>query len=156
VGERRTGKSSLLYQLQTRLAPPFVPVYMVLNEAEVQVDAIITFVCTKVSRCLIEHGVLASDPWHHAQYAFHSFTDNLQTILDAAHREVPEVKIVLLLDEADYILQVEDRLQHVMRAAFQAREVGDAVRVVVAGTTDLSTYISQRSSPFFNHFRFVP
>ena len=109
-----------------------------------------------MSRCLIEHGVFASDPWHHAQYAFHSFTDNLKTILDAAHREAPEVKIVLLLDEADYILQVEDRLQHVMRAAFQSREVGDAVRVVVAGTTDLSTYISQRSSPFFNHFRFVP
>lgn len=30
------------------------------------------------------------------------------------------------------------------------------MRVVVAGTTDLSIYVSQRSSPFFNHFRFVP
>jgi hypothetical protein len=77
-------------------------------------------------------------------------------VIDAARQNMPGLKLALLLDESDFILKIEDRLQNVMRAAFQSLEVGADLRVVVAGTTDLSTYIAQRSSPFFNHFRFVP
>ena len=34
VGERRTGKTSLLYQLDKRLGSPFIPVYIVLNTSK--------------------------------------------------------------------------------------------------------------------------
>jgi len=156
VGERRTGKSSLLYQVQSRLKPPFVPVYAVLNEAEANVGAIIKLLCARVIGALVAQKVLPSEPWNHHECSLMSLTDNLKSILDAARVTRGDVKVVLLLDEADYILRVEDRLQNVMRAAFQSREVGADVRVVVAGTTDLSAYVSERSSPFFNHFRFVP
>ena len=85
-----------------------------------------------------------------------SLTDNLKAILRPPIGTAPRLKIVLLLDEADFILQVEDRLQHVMRAAFQSREVGDDRRAVVAGTTDCPP-ISRSGVPrLFNHFRFVP
>jgi hypothetical protein len=46
-------------------------------------------------------------------------------------------------------------LQNILRATLQSGEVGGKLRAVVTGTNDLSTYVSQRSSPFFNHFRLV-
>lgn len=155
VGERRTGKSSLFYQILKHLNPPFYPVYIVLNEAPGKVDEVVSFICGKVIRFFIESQALPTEPWNHFRCSSLGLTDNLKTILDAAHKTKPDLKLVLLLDEADYILKVEDRLQNLMRAAFQSLEVGSVVRAVVAGTTDLSTYVSQRSSPFFNHFRFV-
>ncbi len=155
VGERRTGKSSLFYQILKHLNPPFFPVYIVMNEAPDKADSVISFICGKVIRFFIEHLALPTEPWNHFKCTSLGLTDNLKTILDAAHKTRPDLKLVLLLDEADYILKVEDRLQNLMRAAFQSLEVGSVVRAVVAGTTDLSTYVSQRSSPFFNHFRFV-
>jgi AAA+ ATPase superfamily predicted ATPase len=155
VGERRTGKSSLFYQILKHLNPPFFPVYIVLNEAPDKADSVVSFICGKVIRFFIERLALPTDPWNNFKCSSLGLTDNLKTILDAAHKTKPDLKLVLLLDEADFILKVEDRLQNLMRAAFQSLEVGSVVRAVVAGTTDLSTYVSQRSSPFFNHFRFV-
>jgi hypothetical protein len=138
-----------------RLHPPFYPIYVVLNEAPRDVEAVVSFLCRKIINGLIEAHALPPEPWNHHECAASGLTDNLKPILDAAHQVSPELKIVLLLDEADYIIRIDDRLQNIMRAALQSQEVGRDIRAVVAGTTDLSTYVSQRSSPFFNHFRFV-
>lgn len=65
---------------------------------------------------------------------------------------------MILIDEADYLLQIkqsssntiDERPQHFLRAVLQS-DIGTYLRAVVAGTTELSTYVSKRSSPFFNH-----
>ncbi len=51
--------------------------------------------------------------------------------------------------------RVDERVQRVLRAALQSQKTGSCLRAVVAGSGDLSTYMLQHSSPFFNHFRFV-
>ncbi len=51
--------------------------------------------------------------------------------------------------------QIDERVQRVLRASLQSQKTGSCLRAVVAGTGDLSTYMLQNSSPFFNHFRFV-
>ncbi len=95
-------------------------------------------------------------------------------IIHAAQIKIPDLDLVLLLDEADFLLEVkeekptdnfdekgegrsqtDERVQRVLRAALQSSKTGSHLRAVVAGTTNLSTYMLKHSSPFFNHFRFV-
>ncbi len=155
VGERRTGKTSLIYQLQKRLEHPFIPVYVVLNTIEPNPDSVLQIILRKITQSLIKSGVLEQKWLDHA-YPYLDFVDNLQDMIEAAKANLVDMRVILLLDEADFLLKVDERLQNILRAALQSREVGVDLRAVMAGTSDLSTYISQRSSPFFNHFRFEP
>ena len=171
VGERRIGKTSALNQIKMQLGRPFLPVYIVLNTVEPETEKILKLILTKIIETLIDDKLLDTS-WtdHH----FHSeyFERNIAEIIQAAREHVTDIKLVLLLDEADYLLkvlrnqsaylidplqdtqQIDDRVQNILRAMLQS-EVGMDVRVVVAGTNDLSGYIAQRSSPFYNHFREV-
>ncbi len=96
-------------------------------------------------------------------------------MLQETRRTVENPRLILLLDEADFLLEIEEesnspaprrgmrkgrhrvdeRVQRVLRAALQSQKTGSCLRAVVAGSGDLSTYMLQHSSPFFNHFRFV-
>jgi branched-chain amino acid transport system substrate-binding protein len=168
VGERRTGKTSLIYQLIKRLEKPFISVYVVLNTCEPNTESLLTLILHKITHNLIEQNLLASD-WKHHHFRYVDFEDNVREIIDAVKAKLADVKVVLLLDEANYLLevktasrghrgrnQIDELPQNILRAALQSAKIGGDLRAVVAGTSDLSTYISQRSSPFFNHFRFVP
>jgi Cdc6-like AAA superfamily ATPase len=174
IGERRTGKTSLLYQLQKRLEQTFIPVYIVLNTIEPATESILDAILRKITQSLIKYDILEKE-WIEHHYPYRDFVDNIQEVILAAKANLADVKIILLLDEADYLLKVkskfsimrelalfsdkkprvDERLQNILRAALQSK-VGADLRAVVAGTTNLSTYVSQRSSPFFNHFRFEP
>lgn len=182
VGERRTGKTSLLYRLQERLDRPFIPVYIVLNISEDQkitTESVLRLILEEIEQSLIIQNFLDVDEWETRSFKSKNFANRIGEIISAAKKQLADIKIVLLLDEADYLLKVrpttssiyekllllidaiqgkplvDERLQNILRATLQSAQVGANLRAVVAGTTDLSTYISQRSSPFFNHFRFV-
>src|SRR6266496_5276317 len=124
---------------------------------------------------IIERDILDS-AWNEHQYASIGFTNRVYEVVQAARRNLPAMNIILLIDEADVLLeikkeeasffssmrwlrrkhQVDDGAQRILRAALQSPKTGSSLRAVVAGTTALATYTSsQRSSPFFNHFRFV-
>jgi serine/threonine protein kinase/energy-coupling factor transporter ATP-binding protein EcfA2 len=180
VGERRSGKTSLLYRVQERLNRPFVPVYVVLNMSEPRTESVLEFILHRIVHSLVEQEILDKDEWEKHRLSHVHFVDNVREIIIAAKAILVNVRIVLLIDEAEYLLKVEpypsgiwgafsrfadslrgrhivdERLHNVLRAALQSREIGNDLCAVVAGTTDLSTYFSQQSSPFFNHFRFVP
>lgn len=179
VGERRTGKTSLFYQLQKLLNSPFIPVYIVLNTIEPKTEAILETILRKIIRRLVESEILEKG-WLEKHFAYTDFVDNVREAIEAAKANLRDIRIILLIDEADYLLNVkpkpdgiqewftyrintfkgkppiDERLQNVLRAALQSEEVGADLRAVVAGTSDLSTYVSRRASPFFNHFRFEP
>lgn len=165
VGERRTGKTSLLNQLQKRLDIPLIPVYVVLNTSEEPTaESILKLIIQETLHNLVKRNVLRDN--NVEEYSFNNidFIKKYQEIILAAKLNISNLKIVLLLDEADYLLKVkqkelniiDERIQNILRAALQSSEIGTDLRAVVAATTDLSTYISQHSSPFYNHFRFVP
>jgi WD40 repeat protein/Cdc6-like AAA superfamily ATPase len=174
VGERRTGKTSLIYQISQKLERPFIPVYVIINKSSPKTAHVLDLILNTILRTLVDRKLLPAD-WKAKKFAIRDFEDNCKEILDAVSVNLADVKIVLLLDEADYLLAimagsllerliryfldkpvVDDRVQNILRATLQSLSVGDRIRAAVAGTTDLSTYMSQRSSPFFNHFQFVP
>ena len=155
VGERRSGKTSLFYQIQRRLQPPYIPVYVIVNQASADIVGVIKLIVRKIIESLVEYDILPADPLSRYQCTEEGLTDNLKTVFDVARGKLPEVKIVLLADEGDYLLKIDDRLQNLLRAALQSREVGSCLRAVFAGTSVMRTYVAQSSSPFFNHFRFV-
>jgi WD40 repeat protein len=175
VGERRTGKTSLIYQLMKRLKRPFIPVYVVLNTCKPRTESLLSLILHKIVHNLIEQKLLTSD-WEHHHFPYPDFEDNVREIIDAAKTKLADVRVVLLLDEANYLLkiemarpgiqgivdaimdrhQIDERVQNILRATLQSGKIGGDLRAVVAGTSDLSAYVSQQSSPFFNHFRFVP
>lgn len=171
VGERRTGKTSVLYQIKKQLERPFIPVYIPLNIVEPETEPILKLIRNEIVHTLIEHKLL--DPeWREHQYHSEYFQHMLTEILQSARQQLADIKLVLLLDEADYLLrivrkgwisfidflrgtpQIDDRVQNILRATLQS-EIGICVRTVVAGTNDLAGYIAQRSSPFYNHFHEV-
>ncbi|MHC5914813.1 MAG: pentapeptide repeat-containing protein [Nostoc sp.] len=179
VGERRTGKTSLLYQLDKRLGSPFIPVYIVLNTSNPKTEDILKCIFNSIVDSLVKRQLINEGNWHN-NFSSENFNDNIKEVIKAAKTNLEDIKIVLLLDEADYLLHIkyeskqksfsnyglpfvfykpkpliDERVQNILRAALQSNKIGVNLRAVVAGTTDLSSYISQHSSPFFNHFRFV-
>lgn len=171
IGERRTGKTSLLYQLEERLDRPFIPVYVALNKSEPRTEDVLALILNSVISRLVELKLLDSE-WKQHRFPYPDFEDNIKDIIEAASKQQDEIRIVLLLDEADYLLrinnsrssriinlfrktpQVDERVQNILRATLQSR-IGSQLSAVVSSTNDLLTYISQSSSPFFNHFRIV-
>jgi tetratricopeptide (TPR) repeat protein len=180
VGERRSGKTSLLFRLQNRLDPPFVPIYVVLSTSEPTVEGVLTLILQTMTQELVKRKLLTINLPQEHRFPYVAFSDALRTIINSAKQHMSDLKIVLLLDEADYLLRiaslpktaaewvshviaalrgepmVDERAQNVLRAALQSQDVSADLRAVISGTSDLSTYMSQRTSPFFNHFRFVP
>ena len=172
VGERRAGKTSLIYQLMKRLGKPFIPVDIVLNTCEQNTESLLAHILNKTLQRLIEHNLLMPDYNDH-NVDFVEFEVKIRQMLHAAKAKLSDVRIVLLLDEADCLLKIskpgtgirgivdaimhrshiDERPQNILRAALQSAYIGSDLSAVVAGTSDLSTYYSQASSPFFNHFR---
>ncbi len=165
VGERRTGKTSLLNQLQNRLDIPLIPIYVVLNTSEESTtESLLKLILQETLYNLIKRNILRDKKIEEIYFKNSDFIKQYKQIISEAKVNIDNLKIILLLDEADYLLKVkqkqsnviDERIQNILRAALQSSDIGTDLRAVVAATTDLSTYISQHSSPFYNHFRFVP
>ena len=174
VGERRTGKTSLLYQVAKRLDVPFIAIYIVLNTCRPRTDDVLDHILHTIIQDLVERGILES-AWRAHKFVSDDFAESVDEVLQEARRKVDDPRLILLLDEADFLLEVEEepvsltlprvvrrgrhqvdeRVQRVLRAALQSHKTGSGLRAVVTGTGDLSTYMLQHSSPFFNHFRFL-
>jgi len=174
VGERRTGKTSLLYQIAKRLDMPFIAIYIVLNTCRPRTDDVLDHILHTIIQGLVERGILES-AWRAHEFVSGDFMERVDEVLHEARRMVRDPRLILLLDEADFLLEVEEesasptlprvvrrgrhqvdeRVQRVLRAALQSHKTGSCLRAVVAGTGDLSAYMLQHSSPFFNHFRFL-
>lgn len=165
VGERRTGKTSLLNQVKKRIGKPFIPVYVVINTSEEPTaKSILGLIFDKIAQGLIEQNLVDKREYQRSNFPALDFVENIRIILEEAKSRLPNVRIVLMLDEADSLLEVKHeqleevdaRPQNILRAALQSAEVGKDLRAILAATNDLATHMSTHSSPLFNHFRNVP
>lgn len=177
VGERRTGKTSLLYQVQRHLDSPFIPIYITLAEVEKPTtNGILNFIITEIVAALQKRKLLNGYEQIEYQSVVSGFRSELERIMSIAKQNIADLRIVLLLDEADFLLSIyspnpkmldivnrligkepsiDESSQRILRAALQSQSVGADLCAVVAGTHALSTYVSKNASPFFNHFRFI-
>ena len=174
VGERRTGKTSILYNIKNNLHVPFVPVFLSFNTSELTTKAILEDVFESINQTLLEYKII-EEPSLNVSFQPKEFINLLHQLLLRAKTRIPDLKIILLLDEADYLLNVrkentgirsipslfkkqgkiDELIQNILRTALQSSKIGKDLRAVVAGTSVLATYVSKGSSPFFNHFKLL-
>jgi hypothetical protein len=106
IGERRLGKSSLLFQVKQRLENPFIPVYIVIYESS-KTQEVLKVILDKIISSLVEKNILDNE-WKNYQFSqSERFVDSLKKIIKQAQNRLPDIKIVWLLDEADYLLSIK-------------------------------------------------
>ncbi|MDK2460677.1 pentapeptide repeat-containing protein [Aphanizomenon sp. PH219] len=106
IGERRLGKSSLLFQVKQRLEKPFIPVYIVIYESS-KTQEVLKVILDKIISSLVEKNILDNEWKNHQFSQSERFVDSLKKIIKQAKNRLPDIKIVWLLDEADYLLSIK-------------------------------------------------
>jgi transcriptional regulator with XRE-family HTH domain len=90
VGERRSGKTSLLYQCIKHLVAPFIPVYITLNTCQPHADDVLDHVLYKLIQRLVERQILDS-VWQKPEFASNDFLSRLDEVIQAARRVVQDL-----------------------------------------------------------------
>ncbi|RLE43004.1 hypothetical protein DRJ16_04240, partial [Candidatus Woesearchaeota archaeon] len=99
-GERRTGKTSILYQIQRHLAPDFIPVLIDVPAitADTGLATFLYSLALKLATELKEHGVAVSRP-RREEYFQAAALQFREEFLPAVLRELGDRTMVLMLDE---------------------------------------------------------
>jgi len=167
-GERRIGKTTLLYQLAQRLRKLEDPVYAFfpafINLQGIPQDRLFLLTAQRIAQevgsevgspgliCRSRKPVLTGREVSRGQeYNSFDFQEDLGVIVGALQRTTPkEARLVLLMDEADIIGAYDDTVQEQLRGVLMS-SLARQVKVVLAGT-----YISKewhlQSSPWYNLF----
>ena len=168
-GERRIGKTTLLYQLAQRLKKLEDPVYAFfpafINLQGIPQDRLFLLMAQRVAQevedevgslgliCRSRRPVLAGRrvSSRGQEYNSFDFQEDLAVIVNALQATTSkEVRLVLLVDEADIISAYDDTVQEQLRGTLMS-SIAQHVKVVLAGT-----YISKewhlQSSPWYNLF----
>ena len=153
-GERRIGKTSLLYQLRNRLKKPFIPVVIDLegfDEANFFLQLMNDIVnvskdFVRTTPELVFHSDNARE-----NYLPMDFKNDLRRIISQLKTDFTfDVKLVLLIDEIDMIRNFRMAIQQQLRSVFQTFL---EVKAVIAGTLAEMDQVSHiPTSPFFNMF----
>lgn len=151
IGERRMGKTSLLLRLSQRLEWPFVCVFVDLQAFPGQAEGLLNGVIRKVVEALLRQNLLSPDRWDKYSLTYASdFVKALESMIDEAKEKLKEIRIVLMLDEAERLLEFGNQVGGVVRAALTMNR--DIVGVI-AGTSQLDKLpVDLDSSPLFNIF----
>jgi len=167
-GERRIGKTTVLYQLAQRLKKLEDPVYAFfpafINLQGIPQDRLFLVTAQRVAQeienevgslgliCRSRKPVLAGRQVSKGQaYNSFDFQEDLAVIVQALQGATSkEMRLVLLVDEADIISAYDDTVQEQLRGVLMS-SVARQVKMVLAGT-----YISKewhlQSSPWYNLF----
>lgn len=151
VGERRMGKTSILFYLRDRLRPPLIPVFIDLEAFPIQAEGMLGGMLRKVVNELLRRDMLLSKQWGQFSLTYaHDFVDALRSILDEVKGKLQDVKVVLIIDEADMLFEAEGQTVEVLRSALTMNR--DVV-AVIAGTTRLLRHSANaQTSPLQNIF----
>lgn len=152
IGDRRIGKTSLLMQLRQRLVSPCFGVYINLEAAFVQEEAILNEILRRVVSTLVDASLISAKTWKNYSLTYASdFYNAFESILREAKEILPDIRIVLILDEAEVIVYKDEQVATVLRATLQGN---DEVVVVLAGTNRLLRHTQVgHTSPLLNIFR---
>ncbi|MGK7878988.1 MAG: pentapeptide repeat-containing protein [Crocosphaera sp.] len=106
IGERRLGKTSLLYQLKKRLETPFIPVNVDIYKNSTT-EEILNNILDEVISSLIKNKIIDDKLENRNFLKSNNFVESFQEIIERAKLKLPNIKIVWLLDEADYLLSIK-------------------------------------------------
>lgn len=152
IGERRMGKTSLLIQLRKRLESPWIPVLIDLEAFPTQAEGMLGGILRKTINELSSRNLLSSKQWEQYSITYtHDFIEALRSILDEAKEKLKNIKIVLILDEAERLFMIDDRVAGVLRDALG--ENNDVVAVMAGTNRTLSLSSATPTSPLHTMFR---
>ena len=164
-GERRMGKTTLLYQLAEQLRQAddpewaFIPVYMDL-EGTSQVrffHALIETIWGSLQAYTLHNppGLRFIESWPE-DYTDREFTADLRLILDSVKAAVVprKVRVILLLDEMDVVSTYDTMVQQQLRRIFMSPLAAN-LGAVVAGIQINKTW-DRLESPWYNMFNEMP
>ena len=156
-GDRRIGKTSILYQLADRLrkvADPdylFIPVFINLQGVPEQklFYVLMKSIARECQPYIGEPGLIYATKQE--GYDRFDFEDDLETVLEALKTTTSkEIKIVLLLDEGEIINKYDQLIQERLRGIFMT-PVGQHLRMVWSGT-NIDREWKRKTSPWYNLF----
>jgi tetratricopeptide (TPR) repeat protein len=157
-GERRIGKTSLLHQVERRLAAlddptyRFLPVYIDLQGTrEEKFFATLADPIFEAFAALAGLGERVPALARDAPYGSHDFVRELHELLKCLTAGTEKrVKLVLLIDEVDELNDYDPRVSQSLRSLFMKR-FGENLAAVVAGV-HIRREWDRESSPWYNFF----
>jgi len=151
IGERRMGKTSLLLHLNQRLELPFIPVLVDLQAFPGQAESLLNGVIQEIAEALLGQGLLSPERWEKYSLTYaRDFVEALGSMIDEAKEKLKDIKIVLMLDEAERLLESGSQVGGVLRASLTMNR--DIV-AIIAGTSQLVKLPEDtHGSPLLNIF----
>jgi tetratricopeptide (TPR) repeat protein len=151
VGERRMGKTSLLLQLHQRFEIPFISVLVDLQAFPIQTEGLLNGIFRKITKTLLKQSLISPERWEKYSLTYaRDFIDALESMLSEAKEKLKDIKIVLILDEAERLVELGEQVGGVLRAVLSMNR--DIV-AIIAGTSQIEKMSQNFStSPFLNIF----
>jgi tetratricopeptide (TPR) repeat protein len=151
VAERRMGKTSLLMRLNQRLELPFISVFVDLQGFPGQAEVLLSGVIRGVVKALLKREILSPERWEKYSLTYaRDFVKALESIIDEAKQKLKDIKIVLILDEAERLLELGSQVMGILRATLISNR---EVVAIIAGTSQLVKMPEDIfNSPLFNIF----
>lgn len=153
VGEQRSGKTSLLFQIRDRLTPPYVPVYISFSGIEREGKSALSWLLHRIVEELKNRGELEGKNYSTSLEFGSDFTARLAKIMEGLKEGESDRRLVLLLDEAHLMNKIGEQFQEVLRETFA--QFVEGVRVLIACYYDFFDDLRASSSPLHNIFEFL-
>jgi tetratricopeptide (TPR) repeat protein len=153
AGDRRIGKTSLLYRVASQIQRPLVPVWVNLQAFPAQAEVLLEGILRDVVTNLVERELIAPDARSRASVSYASdFSRALRSIMEEAGEKM-RVRLVLILDEADVLLTAG--AGSAIREAFMDTTLAMAILSMSEAATRESRTDSRQQSPMLNIFNLV-
>ena len=151
IGERRSGKTSILIELAHRLPKPHLAVSINFAESDKSAKSCVDYIVRRIIATAVDSGMLAPTE-QLSMISADNLTDAVKPVMRQINASSPKTIVVLLADESDDLLDIEARMQSLLRATLQS-DIAASFRAVLAGTSRFLDGISTATSPLYNHFR---
>ncbi|MBD3343269.1 MAG: hypothetical protein GF353_29505 [Candidatus Lokiarchaeota archaeon] len=141
VGEQRSGKTSLLYQIRNRLNSPIVPIYIeIRDENNRSAKYHLNKILSEIKKTLTIKEILTkNDSDYGVKYAS-DFPQVLAKIIEDSKNFNPDFKLVVLLDEGDRIREINKTFQGNLRSAIV--HLNKEFRIVITCSSNFMDYVS--------------
>ncbi|MEM8610435.1 MAG: NACHT domain-containing protein [Cyanobacteria bacterium P01_H01_bin.105] len=150
IGEQRSGKTSLLYQLKNHLSPPYIVIYIPLLDMDKKSESALSKLLMQILDALEEQGIPKMAGVNTSLQYGMRFIKEFENILKNIKSKIADAKLVLLLDEAHLMNRIDVGFQEVLRETFS--KFTSDIRVVMACYYDFFEELDASGSPLHNIF----
>lgn len=141
----------MLFHLRGRLSPPLIPIFIDLQAFPMQAEGMLGGMLRRVVNELLGRDMLSSEQWGQFSITYaRDFVDALESIVDEAKGKLKDIKIVLIIDEADLLFEADGQTGEVLRSALTMNQ--DVVAVIAGTSRLLRLPAGGQTSPLQNIF----